>query len=119
MYKYITSKMLPRSIILIFLDVLTVLCAYSMGLLLRYDFKFSSIPQEYLYRHAKVMVVWVVVTITVFFICKMYHSIWSLASVSELRMICSAFLMLIPVYVALASWQMRWQRRLLIRWHIL
>ena len=43
---------------------------------------------------------WILSTIVIFYICRLYHSIWRLASVAELRMIITAYLIIMVVDVA-------------------
>ncbi|MBO5069650.1 MAG: polysaccharide biosynthesis protein [Roseburia sp.] len=92
-------KPTPKKILLMFIDILILISAYSLGLLLRFDFVYSGIPKEYLVGHGKIMVFLVTVTIIVFYYCKLYHSLWSLASVTDLRRIVEAYILLIPFYV--------------------
>lgn len=82
-----------------FLDIVIVIISYSLALLLRFDFQYSSIPEEYIVGHGVSSIFLVLATVIVFWICKLYHSVWTLASVNELRMIISAYLLLIPIYV--------------------
>lgn len=42
---------------------------------------------------------WIIVTLVVFYICRLYHSIWKFASVSEVEMIIGAYLILAVLYV--------------------
>ena len=89
-----------KILLLVFFDVLTVLAAYFMALLLRFDFVFSSIPTEYIVAYAWSMPFWIISTIVVFYLCRLYHSIWKLASVAELQMILTAYMILAVVYSA-------------------
>ena len=68
------------------------------ALLLRFDFVFSSIPEEYLMGYLWSMPFWIISTIVIFYICRLYHSIWRLASVAELQMILIAYSILAVVY---------------------
>ena len=77
-----TEKML----MLLLADSLIILISYFTALLLRFDFVFSSIPQEYLTGYLWSMPFWIISTVVVFYICRLYHSIWRLASVAELQM---------------------------------
>ena len=43
---------------------------------------------------------WIAAAVVVFYGCRLYHSIWRLASVAELRRIIAAYTLLIPIYVA-------------------
>ena len=92
-------KMIPKKFVLMFIDVCMIFFTYSAALFLRFDFKYSSIDEKYISGHIHLMLVWVILTIIVFYICKLYHSVWRLASVSDLRAIGSAYLVLIPVYL--------------------
>lgn len=89
-----------KATFLLLADVLTILFSYFAALLLRFDFAMSTIPREYLVGYAWSMPFWVTAAVVVFYGCRLYHSIWRLASVSELRRILIAYTLLIPIYVA-------------------
>ena len=85
--KSVTSRLwIYKMMLLVFTDIMIVLVSYFMALMLRFDFVFSSIPQEYLICYMWSMPFWVISTVVVFYLCKLYHSIWRLASVAELQM---------------------------------
>lgn len=89
-----------RAILIMFVDALSVMVSYFLALLLRFDFIFSRIPVNYLEGYLWSMPYWILSTIVIFYICRLYHSIWRLASVAELRMIITAYLILMVVDVA-------------------
>ena len=89
-----------RAILIMFVDALSVLVSYFLALLLRFDFVFSRIPVNYLEGYLWSMPYWILSTIVIFYICRLYHSIWRLASVAELRMIITAYLIIMVVDVA-------------------
>ena len=89
-----------RAILIMFVDALSVLISYFLALLLRFDFIFSRIPVNYLEGYLWSMPYWILSTIVIFYICRLYHSIWRLASVAELRMIITAYLIIMVVDVA-------------------
>lgn len=89
-----------RSMILGFLDVLVILSSYLAALLMRFDLIFSKIPQQYIEGYIWSMPFWIAATIVVFYGCRLYHSVWRLASVAEFRMITTAYLILAVVYCA-------------------
>lgn len=60
-----TEKML----MLLLADSLIILISYFTALLLRFDFVFSSIPQEYLTGYLWSMPFWIISTVVVFYIC--------------------------------------------------
>ena len=88
-----------KATFLLLADALTILFSYFAALLLRFDFAMSTIPREYLLGYIWSMPFWVAAAIVVFYGCRLYHSIWRLASVAELRRIILAYTLLIPVYV--------------------
>lgn len=89
-----------RAILIMFVDALSVMISYFLALLLRFDFVFSRIPLNYLEGYLWSMPYWILSTIVIFYICRLYHSIWRLASVAELRMIITAYLIIMIVDVA-------------------
>ncbi len=89
-----------RAIVLAFLDALSILVSYLLALLLRFDFLFSKIPTEYITGYLWSMPFWIASTIVVFYIFRLYHSIWRFASMSEVRKLLSAYIVLMVVYVA-------------------
>ena len=89
---------IKRSIILAIVDGISVLCAYMLALLLRFDFVFSKIPDEYLSGYLWSMPFWIVSAIVVFYIFRLYHSIWRFASMDELWKIICAYMVLIVLY---------------------
>ena len=102
-----TEKML----MLLLADSLIILISYFTALLLRFDFGFSSIPEGYLTGYLWSMPFWIISTVVVFYICRLYHSIWRLASVAELQMILIAYAVLAVVYsVGMLFMEMRMPR---------
>lgn len=87
-----------KAFLIAFVDILLILAAYMMALILRFDFIFSRIPREYLEGYLWSMPYWIASTIVVFYGCRLYHSVWRLASISELQMSIIAYIILIPVY---------------------
>ena len=87
-----------KAMLIAFMDGLIVLSSYFMALLMRFDFIFSQIPQEYIAGYLWSMPFWITSTIVVFYVFRLYHSVWRLASISELQMCISAYAALIIVY---------------------
>ena len=87
-----------KAILLGVMDLISVLGSYFLALLLRFDFTFSAIERQYVEGFLGSIVWWSAVTIAVFYICHLYHSIWSLASTRELLAILRAYLILVPIY---------------------
>lgn len=84
------------------LDVLTIFVSYAMALMLRFELSFSAIDTKYVEGFLDSILLWILATLVVFFVCRLYHSIWSLASTRDLLTIIKAYVLLIPVYVLIA-----------------
>ena len=93
-----------KNILLVFLDVLIVLSSYLLALLMRFDFLFSKIPEDFYQAYSLSMPFWVVATIVVFYGMKLYHRIWRLASISDFAGIIAAHIVLVLVYGAGVCW---------------
>lgn len=89
-----------RAVMLAFVDALVVMISYLAALFLRFDFSFENIPVEYIEGYVWSMPYWIVSTIVVFYIFRLYHSIWRFASMAEARMIISAYIVLLAFYLA-------------------
>ena len=91
-----------RALLLGVADVLSVGISYFMALMLRHDLKFSTIDPLFVDNFINSILIWTALTIGVFYACRLYHSIWSMASVAELYRILMAYVVLVPVYLAYA-----------------
>lgn len=85
-----------KAFLLTAVDVLTVLLSYGAALSLRFDMHPWNIPEQYINGYLWSMPYWIAVTLVIFYGCRLYHSIWRLASVAELRAILRAYALLIP-----------------------
>ena len=92
-------KWIYKSLLLCLADILIVMGSYFMALFMRFDFRIAMIPEEYIAGYFWSMPFWIVSTIVVYYIYKLYHSIWAFVSIAEVKRIVMADLVLIPVYV--------------------
>lgn len=92
-------KWIYKSLLLCLADILIVMGSYFMALFMRFDFRIAMIPEEYLAGYFWSMPFWIVSTIVIYYIYKLYHSIWAFVSIAEVKRIVMADLVLIPVYV--------------------
>lgn len=92
-----------KILLIAFLDVISICCSYFLALLLRHDFHFSDIEPRFLEGYGSSMGWWCALTLAVFYICRLYHSIWRQVSIAELEMVIKAYLILIPLYLV-AVW---------------
>ena len=91
-------KWIHKALLLLFADIVTVAFAYYIALVLRFDLRPWQIPEQYLQGYLWAMPYWITVTVVIFYGCRLYHSIWRLASVAELQAILTAYALLILAY---------------------
>ncbi len=91
-----------KTALIVILDLLIILGSYFFALLLRFDFTFSEIPRNYITTYLHSMVYWCVSTLAVFYVFRLYHSIWSFAGPVEMENILKAYAILLPVYLIIA-----------------
>lgn len=73
-----------RAFILLVYDVIAINIASVCALMFRFDFLISSIPYEYWTGYYKYAIANTVIGIAIFYMARMYHSLWVFASVNEL-----------------------------------
>ena len=74
-----------RSILLVLYDIVAVNAAYFLALWMRFDFQLSVILEGvYIQSWLRFLPIYTVVTIAVYYVFKLYHSIWQFASIPEL-----------------------------------
>ena len=79
-YEQVKVFSLPKLLLIMVLDIISIGVSYLCGLLVRFDFKFSSIPEKYIAEYKRVILVWCAICVVVFLCCKIYNSIWSFVS---------------------------------------
>ncbi len=71
-------------LILIVYDMIAVNLAYGLALWLRFDCRFRAIPQEYLTLWERFIPIYSIFCLVVFWVLRLYRSIWRFASYTEL-----------------------------------
>ena len=72
---------------LCFYDIVAVNLSYIFGLFIRFDLTFSAIPKEYMLAYVKFAPIYTAFCVVVFFVFKLYNSLWRFASIGELSRI--------------------------------
>ena len=72
------------SLYLVIYDMIAVNAAYFLGLWFRFDCTYSAIPGEYLSAYLKFTPWYTVFSVFVFWMLRLYNSVWRFASYSEL-----------------------------------
>ena len=84
---------------LILYDLFAVIVSYFAALWLRFDCNYSEIPEEYLKPYLKFILIYAVVCIAVFWVLKLYKSIWRFASYMELYRVVLATIVTLALHV--------------------
>ena len=71
-------------------DIFVVNAAFFLALMLRFDFRYSDIPEYYLNPYMEFMPIYSVVCVIVFYCLRLYKSIWRYASYTELLRVTAA-----------------------------
>ena len=77
---------------LLLFDIVAINASYFLALFLRFDLHYTLIPAIYLDALAKFAPVYTIFTVVVFWLFKLYNSLWRFASISELNRILAASL---------------------------
>ena len=80
-------------------DYVCTMVSYFLALLVRHDFMFTAIDPAFLQGYLCTAPIWAGVLIVVLYVFKLYHSIWSMASVSEMYRIICAYSVQILFYI--------------------
>ncbi len=91
------------AIFLMLYDLVAIAGAYFLALWLRFDCRYTEIPEYYLTSWMRFTPIYAVVSIAVFWIFRLYQSIWSFASFVELKRITIASVLLGAVHTFLIT----------------
>lgn len=94
------SKWFTRAAVIMLFDCITIFCTHFLALYMRFDFVFSDIPTDFIMGFLWSMPYWIIAAIVVFYMFRLYHSIWAFASLPELQRIIIAYGTLIFAYFA-------------------
>ena len=78
---------LVRQVFLILLDILSIGAALMISLLLRFNLTFASVEEQYIDNAIHMLPILVVFTVVLFFILRLYNSLWKFVSTNELEYI--------------------------------
>lgn len=88
------------NIFLVGYDIFSVIISYLVALWLRFDCHISQVPVEYMNGYCYSIPVYLVVCLGVFWVLRLYKSIWRFASFSELKRMTVASMLLLVLYPA-------------------
>ena len=78
------TQLLIRRLFLVVLDILIINTSSFMALWIRFDFRIGNIEPRYISELLQYIPINTIVTLGIFWIFKLYHSLWKFASVDEL-----------------------------------
>ena len=76
-------QLFVRRVCLITMDIILVNFSVLLALLMRFEVTIESIPDEYIYKYEQFMIPFTLITLLVFWFCRIYHSLWEYASITE------------------------------------
>lgn len=79
-----------KKILIVIADILAVIIAYGLVLLLRFDMRYSKIPELYIEGYLYYIVLASVLLVCCYVIAKLYRSVWSYAGINEILKTCVA-----------------------------
>ena len=74
---------IKKRLIILIADILAVILAYGLALWLRFDMRYSKIPDQYLTGYMYYAVLACVITVASYSVAKLYRSVWTYAGISE------------------------------------
>ena len=83
-------QLFVRRVCLIAMDIVLINMSVLLALLMRFNVTISSIPEEYIYKYEQFMIPFTLIALVVFWFCRIYHSLWEYASITELYKIVEA-----------------------------
>lgn len=90
MLNRINMQLLQRRIVLVIMDIMTVCIASIAPLWIRFDLNYIDIPDVYLSSAWNFMIINVLMTLVVFYLFRLYHSLWAFAGTAEAQNILAA-----------------------------
>lgn len=88
--KLLDLQWVRRALLLVVFDAVLIATSSVCALLARFDFSYQSIEAMYLSHMYDYLPIHIVLTILVFYFCRMYHSLWKFVGVHELGYILAA-----------------------------
>ncbi len=86
----IDKKLTIRRFFIIIVDIVIILVSSGMGLLLRFDLEYSKINPIYIESVWHYLPINMATTFFIFYLFKLYHSLWIFAGVTEMQNVFSA-----------------------------
>lgn len=93
------KKWIRNAIIVMLADIVTTYFAFFIALLLRFDFSFDKIEEDYIKYYLTLLPVWCFFVVLAFYIVRLYHSIWRFVGFDEAVLVIKAYVFIAPCMV--------------------
>lgn len=97
------AQLFVRRIALIITDIIIINATVFLSLIMRFDVNLDSIPTEYIDKFKLEIIPYTLVTLVIFWLFRMYHSLWQYASIAELYKIAEACIISELAHIILTS----------------
>ncbi len=97
----LNTQVVSRKIVFLIYDMFSVIMASGLALLLRFEFSFDKVENQYIDMMWEMLPLVVVITIAFFWIFRLYNSVWSFAGMIEMRNIILASILATTVCAVL------------------
>jgi len=102
------NKLLLRRIFLITYDIGAIVVASTLALLLRHDFNYKTVSLDFIDSVWTYLPINIITTLLVFYIFRLYHSLWAFAGVVEMQNVITACMLTSGVQMAgMLLWGLR------------
>lgn len=81
----VNTTLVTRRAFLFSYDVLAIFLSTFMPLVMRYEFQLNEIPSHYVGAAWWILPFGLAITLCLFYLCRLYHSLWAYAGVTELQ----------------------------------
>lgn len=81
---------MKKKILIAIADILAVIIAYGLALSLRFDMRYSKIPEQFIVGYMYYIVLASVLLVSCYVIAKLYRSVWLYAGINEILKTCVA-----------------------------
>lgn len=78
-------KLFYRRTCLIIYDIISIIFASYMAVLIRYEFHLDTVPEHFIEPITRFLPVNILFTLCIFYLFRMYHSLWAFAGETELQ----------------------------------
>lgn len=101
-------QLLVRRTFLILSDIVIINFSVFLSLVMRFEISVQQIPEEYVAAYKHAMIPYTFITLIIFWLFRMYHSLWQYASIAEVYKIVEACAVTEVVHISLTSF-MEWR----------